>query len=202
MNEGETGMRSRKLDDNELALRIIIYILSLEVRKSEYPCGFEKSTYVYNPYFGSNKCTPNKGDVAIACTSGYLKLNEFTIGEINEVIDGGLRIRDFKTGRLCDYRNESFLCIKRAELGFKWKFGLEREIYDILYSKWCEEDSWLLFCKFSFENNHLRWSVREKFTDGEYAVVEFDADDHMTAKQIADKAFDIMMDKLEKKGGN
>lgn len=190
-------MKSRKMDDNELALRIIAYILSLEVRASEYKYGFEKSTYRYNPCFGSNDRSPNKGDVAIACTSGYIKLNEFTIGEINEVIDGGLRIRDFKTGRLCDYRNEEFLCIKRDELGFKWMFGVERKIYDILYSKWREEDSWLMFCKFSFENNHLRWSVREKFKNGEYAVVEFDADDNMTAKQIADKAFSMMMEELE-----
>lgn len=188
---------SRKMDDNELALRIIAYVLSLEVRKSEYKYGFEKDIYMYNPYFDSNERVPNKGDIAIACTSGYIGLNEFTIGEINEVIYGGLRIRDFKTGRMCYYSNEEFLCIKREKLGSKWMFDKERKIYDVLDSKLRKEDSWLKFCNFSFENNHLRWSVREKFTNGEYAVVEFDADEDMAAKDIANKAFDMMMEKLK-----
>lgn len=198
-------MRLRKLDDNELALRIIIYVLSLDIRKSEYIDDSEKSTYVYNSYFSSDKNAPRKGDVAIASTSGYLNLNEFTIGEIDEVIDGGLRIKDFKTGRLCDYKNEVFLCVKRDELGFKWKFGLERKIHDALLSKWREENSWYIFYKFSFENNHLRWSIREKLSNDEHAVVEFEVDDHMVAEQIVDKAFNIMMDKLKKevsKNGN
>lgn len=190
-------MNKRKMDDNELALRIIAYVLSLEIRKCEYKYGFERSTYGYNPYLNLNNCSPNKGDVAIACTAGYIDLNEFTIGEINKVIDGGLRIRDFKTGRLCDYTNETFLCIKRDELGFKWMFGKERKIYEALSKEWGKEDSWLKFCKFSFIDNHLRWSVREKFKDGEYAVVEFDADEDMAAQDIANKAFDMMMGELK-----
>ena len=32
---------------------------------------------------------------------------------------------------------------------------------------------------------------------GYHATIEFDADDDMTAKQIADKAFDMMMEKLK-----
>lgn len=195
-------MKLRKIDDNELALRIIIYVLSLDIRKSEFIDDSEKSTYVYHSYFDSDKNAPKKGDVAIACTSGYLNLNEFTIGEIDEVIDGGLRIKDFKTGRLCDFKNEVFLCVKRSELGFKWKFGMERKIFGVLYSNWYDENSWYMFYKFSFENNHLRWSVREKFSNDEYAVVEFDADDHMTAEQIADKAYNLMMDKLKKEVSN
>lgn len=191
-------MKKRKMDDNELALRIIAYVLSLEVRTNELNSdSFEKKTYRYNPYFNSNKRSPSKGDVALACSSGYVNLNEFTIGEINEVIDGGLRIKDFKTGRLCDYTNEEFLCIKKEELGFRWMFGKERKIYDALYGEWRKEGSWLKFYKFSFVDNHLRWSVREYFKDDEYAVVEFDTTDDMSVDDIVSKAFEILDEKLE-----
>ena len=111
---------------------------------------------------------------------------------MNEVIEDGLCIKDFKTGDLCNYTNESFIIIPKEKMGFKFMFGKERQIYEALYKEWCEDNSGYKFYKFSFIDNHLRWSIRECFKNDEYVVVEFDTTDDMKIKDIVKKAFELL----------
>ena len=185
----------RKMDDNEFALRLIVNVLSHYCLKY----GKEDSDiYLYNFIFNKDR-KPQKGDVAIAQTSGYINCNPFAVGLVEEVIEDGLRIKNFKTGNLCDYTNESFIIIPREKMGFKFMFGKEREIYEALYKEWCGGNPGYKFYKFSFIDNHLRWSIREYFKDDEYAVVEFDTADDMKIRDIVKKAFDLLDIELKKK---
>lgn len=191
-------MKGRKLSDVELALRLLASVMATELAYNhERIFGdlggepFKK----YNPLPGWNEHKPNNGDVVIALTSGYRKCNEFTIAIVDGVIDGGLRVKDIKTGRLCNFFCEEFLCIPKESLGYRWKFGLEREVYEELERTW--DNYAFLSYKFSIDGNHLRWSVRRRFSNEECVVVEFEIEEGSSVKSIVDKSISTMNKELE-----
>lgn len=191
-------MKTRKLSETELALRLIIAVMAPEIAYFPSPIIHNRKDKFHNfgGILGEKGYEPKKGDVAIALTAGYINCNPFTIAIVDHKIEGGLCVKDIKTGRLCDFTNEQFLVIPKDEMGYKWKFGLERKVYELLEEEW--SGSWYKMQLFSLQDGHLLWTVRETFKNEIFAKVEFDLNGEQDPRAIAIKATSMMDEEIDK----
>lgn len=157
--------------------RILMHIIStITINEVGNKHNRNKSWFNGN-MFSLSKKDYKKGDISVAITSSIHGINEFTVGSIEEIKDDCVVIREFGTGRLCNYYNESFYTFDRNYFSpYELLEGKQFKIYKFLDKLMNDSDSWCRFksLQFNEDGTMARFEIREPFKDDCYESIVLD----------------------------